>query len=314
MSAVPDNVTLLPTSHLLVVDDFLPITVATEMRRAIDGHFANPDRHLPQTHQLWNYWYVPGLYTYLRTQPEKIMPREQVNMLMATLENWGRANLGMDRLNWPYLSMYVNGCRQGLHNDSENGRFGWVYSLTNDQRRTTGGETLVLRLDDYTARMHRAGAGAGLYDLVTPKFNRLVVFDDRIPHGVQALEGSYDPADARFVIHGHIRVSGPRFQGGVSQAAAQSAISALNEALAPFQSGQAGHWHGPLCLQVKVRRDGTVGEVIRRVDRVMAVGGHRDDSRTAVRRALEAVQQLRFPPMQTDGEMWLPIQFGPALP
>jgi hypothetical protein len=314
MSEHIDSLMLQPSSHLIVVDDFLPSPVAASMRRAIDDHFATPDRHHPETHQLWNYWYVPGLYTYLRTQPEKIISRELVHALMTTLENWARDNLGMDRLAWPYLSMYINGCRQGLHNDSENGRFGWVYSLTNDQRRTVGGETLVLRLDDYAARIHRAGGGTNLYDLVVPKFNRLVVFDDRVPHGVQLLEGSYDPADARFVIHGHIKASGPRFLGGISQAAAQVAINTLNEALAPFQSGQAGSWHGPLCLRAKIRPDGSVNEVIRQVDRVMPIDGHRDDSRTPVRRALEAVQQLKFPPMQTEGELWLPIQFGQQLP
>jgi hypothetical protein len=131
---------------------------------------------------------------------------------------------------------------------------------------------------------------------------------------VQALEGSYDPADARFVIHGHISASGPRFHGGISQAAAQSAVNTLNETLAPFQSGQGAHWHGPLCLHAKIATDGSVSEVNRQVDRVFSTGGHRDDSRTAVRRALEAVRQLKFPPLQTAGEMWLPIQFGPRLP
>src|SRR5262249_4142654 len=108
-----ESLALQLSSHLIVVDDFLPRSIAASMRRAIDDHFATPDRHNPQTHQLWNYWYVPGLYTYLRTQPEKIISRELVQMLMMTLENWARANLGMDRLTWPYLSMYINGCRQG---------------------------------------------------------------------------------------------------------------------------------------------------------------------------------------------------------
>lgn len=305
--------TLQLSSHLIVVDDFLPSAAAVAMRRAIDDHFANPASHNPQTHQLWNYWYVPGLYTYFRTQPEKVIARELVNAFMGTLQNYGRVHLGMDRLDWPYLSMYVHGCRQGLHNDSGNGRFGWVYSLTSERRRTTGGETLVLRLDDYAARMHRPGAGADFYDLVAPKFNRLVIFDDRAPHAVQPLEGSYDPADARFVLHGHIRASGPRFQGGISQPAAQLAIRTLNETLAPFQSGAAGQWHGPLCLHVKVRADGCVSEVIRQVDRVVSIDDPHNASRNAVHRALEAVRQLKFPPMPADGELWLPIQFGAPL-
>jgi hypothetical protein len=136
MSQQADSSVLQPSSHLLVVDEFLPRATAMAMRKCIDEHFGRPFQHRADTHQLWNYWHVPGLYTYLRTHPEKIIPMQMVKMLVATIEGWGRTNLGMDAVTWPYLSMYVNGCRQGLHNDAGNGRFGWVYSLTNDQRRT----------------------------------------------------------------------------------------------------------------------------------------------------------------------------------
>ena len=305
---------LQPSSHLLVVDEFLPHTIAAAMRKCIDDHFAQPHRHTPAIHQLWNYWYVPGLYTYLRTQPEKIFPMQIVKSLLARIADWGRKSLGMDNVGWPYLSMYVNGCRQGLHNDAGNGRFGWVYSLTNDHRRTSGGETLVLNLDDYGARMHHPQAGAALYDLVTPKFNRLVVFDDRAPHAVQPVEGSYDPVDARFVVHGHIRESGPRFDGAITRESALAVVATVNEQLAPFQAGaDAGSWHGPLCLRAKVLSDGTIGEVIRQVDRVFPVNAHRDDTRAPVRRALEVVHSLRFAPMAGSAEISLPIQFGQGL-
>src|SRR5579872_5211186 len=69
----------------LVVDDFLPAEVAAELRADIERHFANLGRHDPATHQVWNYWFVPGLYTYLRTQPEKILQRANVQLFMDVL-------------------------------------------------------------------------------------------------------------------------------------------------------------------------------------------------------------------------------------
>ena len=46
---------------------------AREMRRDIDTHFSAPEQHRADTHQVWNYWFVPDSYTYLRTAPEKVI-------------------------------------------------------------------------------------------------------------------------------------------------------------------------------------------------------------------------------------------------
>ena len=61
--------------RFVVIDDFLPEEQGVAMREDIDAHFSNPSRHEPATHQVWNYWYVPGSYTYLRTTPEKVIAR-----------------------------------------------------------------------------------------------------------------------------------------------------------------------------------------------------------------------------------------------
>jgi hypothetical protein len=58
---------------VIVVDGFLPDHLAVAMRRDIEAHFANPHTHRPETHQVWNYWHVPDLYTYLRTSPERVI-------------------------------------------------------------------------------------------------------------------------------------------------------------------------------------------------------------------------------------------------
>jgi len=46
-----------------VFDDFLPKDLAEAMRADIDAHFAKPEAHRPDTHQVWNYWFVPESYT-----------------------------------------------------------------------------------------------------------------------------------------------------------------------------------------------------------------------------------------------------------
>ncbi len=308
-----DTPTLDPTAHLLVVDDFLPREDALAMRACIDRHFATPHEHAPQTHQLWNYWHVPGLYTYLRTMPEKIVPRPAVEALVARLAAWGLETLGLATVGWPYLSMYVNGCRQSLHNDSRNGRFGWVWSLTRDERQASGGETLVMRPEDAGRPLYDSKAGTDFYELVPPRFNRLVLFDDRMPHAVQPTEGSYDPAHARFVLHGHLRENGASFRGPLPRAAFADAVAAMNAGLAPFLRAAPAPWHGLLALRIGVGADGRVHEVRRQVDRVLPVNGNPDRTRAPVRVALELARALRFAPLAQAAELFVPIRFGGAV-
>jgi hypothetical protein len=80
--ATEDAVNTLPgLAPVAVFGNFLPKDLAEAMRADIDAHFAKPGAHRPNTHQVWNYWFVPELYTYLRTSPEKIF--------------WGRAYRGL---------------------------------------------------------------------------------------------------------------------------------------------------------------------------------------------------------------------------
>src|SRR5258708_2203389 len=133
---VPEAAALPPAlrDRFFIVDNFLPVELAEAMRLDIDNHFSNPAAHQADTHQLWNYWYVPELYTYLRTLPEKVIAKASVDRLMGRLRAWSADTLGLASVSWPVLSLYVAGCRQNLHNDSANGRFGFVYSLTRDDR------------------------------------------------------------------------------------------------------------------------------------------------------------------------------------
>ena len=295
----------------LIVDDFLPQAVAQAMRAAIEAHFANPGRHLPETHMIWNYWFVPGLYTYLRTQPERVFGAALAQAFQSRLTSWCVATLGLGRITWPYLSLYVDGCRQGLHNDATNGRFAFVYSLTKNQRQSAGGETLVWHEDDYFAtRLHQPNAGSGFYSTIPPRFNRLVVFDDRMPHAVQLVEGVMDPVEGRIALHGHISESGPLVEGTLTADAVSEAARLMVTGFAAELGSALPLLHGPAVTRFTVAADGTVGEVRLLLDRVKRLAGEGPTVAEVVTRLVERVGTMRFAGTGEASRVTLPIGFG----
>ena len=297
----------------LILDDFLPQEDALAMRRQIEAHFADPQNHKPDRHQIWNYWHVPGLYTYLRTRPEKVIDGALVDRFVRGLTIWSEYMLGMGHVTQPYLSLYVDGCEQRLHNDSVNGRFGFVYSLTRDERRTMGGETIVLKEGDlFRNNMGNASAGPGLLDLIEPRFNRLTLFDDRMPHGVQRVEGSMNPVEGRFVLHGHISESGPMAEGPLDAVAAARAVyDALGPLLSEVQRKHVFH-HGPLVLRIAIEPDGSVSNVDRLVDRLARADGN--SAGVVVGQVIQVIRAMRFPDAAEATELTLPLLFGGNLP
>jgi hypothetical protein len=297
----------------LILDDFLPGEDAVAMRRQIDAHFADPQNHTPDRHQVWNYWHVPGLYTYLRTVPDKVIDAALVERFMRGLTIWAEYMLGLGHVTRPYLSLYVDGCEQKLHNDSANGRFGFVYSLTNDERKTFGGETILLKEGDlFRDNMGNPSAGSGLLDLIEPKFNRLTLFDDRMPHGVQRVEGSMNPVEGRFVLHGHISESGPTAEGPLEAVAlTRTVYDALGPLLSDVMRKHVFH-HGPLVLRVTIEPDGSVSNIDRLVDRLARADGN--SAGVVVGQVIQIVRALRFPQAPAATELTLPLLFGGNLP
>jgi len=216
---------------------------------------------------------------------------------------------------WPYLSLYVDGCRQGWHNDSRNGRFGFVYSLTRNERRTIGGETLIRReADPFRANLTTATAGRGFYEAVEPRFNRLLIFDDRLPHAVERIDGSMDPVEGRFVLHGHLSESSALIFGTLP--AAQVAEQ-LNPALSQFGSeilAAATLYHGPLILRLTIDASGALAGCEVLVDRVI----HPDPGHAgweAVRFGLLArLKALKFRPSGGHTILIQPVLFGGNTP
>src|SRR5437764_13653363 len=301
----------MPSAPLIVLDDFLPAELALQMRRDVDEHFANPHLHRPETHQVWNYWFVPEFYTYLRASPERVIGHDRATAFHSTLRGWSIATLGMANVTWPYLSLYVGGCRQGWHNDSMNGRFGFVYSLTRDLRRTIGGETLVRRESDpFRANLAQPQTGHGFYETVEPRFNRLVVFDDRLPHAVERIDGSMDPVEGRFVIHGHLSEGGMIIEGALPGAAIAGPVGDLLRGFHDEAAAAVALYHGPLVLRLRIKETGRVADCTVLLDRVMHPDpGHADWERLRAR-LVDRFQGTTFPPAAGETLLILPISFG----
>jgi hypothetical protein len=299
---------------LIVIDDFLPARLAEAMRLDIDRHFSEPGQHQPESHQIWNYWFVPELYTYLRTTPEKVIRRDLVVGLFETLRRWSIGSLGLAGVTWPYLSLYVDGCRQGFHNDALNGRFGFVYSLTRNERRTIGGETLVMReRDPFRGNLTSPMAGFGFYEIVEPRFNRLLVFDDRLPHAVSLIEGAMDPVEGRFVLHGHLSEAGTVVDGALPPDATIGPIATLLGNFAEEAAARIASYHGILGLRLAIGANGRVANCVILIDRVM----HADpgDVEWVILRQdlIDRFNRLVFPTASGETIVIHPVVFGNAI-
>lgn len=294
------------------VDNFLADDLARDMRAAIDRHFAEPYKQNAE-HQVWNYWYVPEMYTFLRTSADKVMGSALLQRFHAALTAWAWNRLGLGHVTYPYLSLYVDGCSQSIHNDATNGRFGYVYSLTWDERETRGGETIVYHEGDlYRSNLTRmTGGKGGLYEMIDSRFNRLAIFDDRMPHGVNRIEGSMNPVHGRLVLHGHISESAPGVRGPLEPDVVGPIVEeAANVALNRFE--MACDPHGPVTVKLLIRADGSVERARLLLDRLAFPDGR--NTAGMADSIVEEATKLRFPAASAPTEAIVPIMVGGPLP
>lgn len=221
------------TRGVHIIDGFAP--EARPLRDVFDERFADP-RGTRDDRFVWDYWHVPGQYTALRTPAWQYFPHKLYERFHRRLVAWGRQHLGCHDISPPWLSCYVDGCRQELHGDLPHGPFAFVFSLTPWRGRTfRGGETLLVRdsvLDFWAGfRSTRSLEEPQVIRAIAPKFGRLVVFDPRIPHGVREVTGTRDPREGRLVIHGWFVQPRPFVEGPVSLAMLSERIGALGEQL-----------------------------------------------------------------------------------
>ncbi|MGL6074878.1 MAG: hypothetical protein ACRC8S_12015 [Fimbriiglobus sp.] len=293
--------------HYHIVESFF--SEAEGIRAGFESHFANPQNHRSQ-HQVWNYWYVPEAYTYLKTDPVKIISAELLQRFMARLNGWAMQTLGLSTQSQPYLSLYVNGCGQTIHNDSAAGQMGYVFSITRwDQRNFLGGETILFHPENYwqSERMTRSGAGSSFYQLVPSRFNQLLVFDDRVIHGVQTIQGTMDPLQGRLVIHGHLRADSIAILGPLRQAEVSPILDPAIRQTRGLTAEVKAKVSGFVTYRMTIAQNGTVRNIEPLCDRLLPLSQDHEPIQSLRNSLLKLLADLVFPATQTETKITIPI-------
>ena len=194
-----------PLFRTKVVADFWPR--ACEARDRYEDFMGDWRSHsFRSAHQCWDYWYVPNVYCYLRTDPEKVIGRELVDDFVKHLAAFCATELAGAVPLAPWLTLHLNGMRHEVHNDSENGTYGYVYSLTSSMDTFTGGETCVARRRAFSRLEPRQfKVWQGYFRVIPPVFNQLLLFDDRLAHMVPVVQGTMNPLHGRLCLTGHVQ-------------------------------------------------------------------------------------------------------------
>lgn len=235
----------------------------TSLRQEFDDRFSNP-LETTSDRFVWDYWHVPGQYSLMRTPADAFFPENLYQQIEAQILDFGCRELGCRGISPIWLSYYVHGHRQEFHTDAPHGPFAFVLSLTDfDHRRFSGGETMLLQtqiLNFWKNYERRAVELSDVLNLIPPKFNRMTVFDPRIPHGVRTVEGVTEPREGRVVLHGWYTEPSAYFEGDIDE---EIASDILNASLGPLYEalGQLPEARGILNVRLEVLADGIVDQM-----------------------------------------------------
>ena len=293
---------------LVTVDDFF--SGAGEMRRVFDERLGTR-RGAPRERFVWDYWHVPDQYTYIRTFAEEFFPPDLYDRFLDRLMTWGRETLGCTKIVRPWLSYYVDGCRQELHADVPHGPWAFVFSLTNWDRRTfTGGETFLLAqntLDFWRAfPASREFEVTSFVELIEPQFNRLTVFDPRIPHGVRPVEGTREPLEGRIAVHSWFYEPAVVVSDAIEQARQRRAFEATL-AILYVSLGDIEGVAGLVAARIDVSPQGNVTDARIVSSSLVSTLGD-DDAVTEVERRIEAfLAGSTFPPLPAESWAVFPV-------
>lgn len=197
-----------PDFRTKIIQDFWPNSHQARLR--FEDFVGRPSSHsFSGPHQCWDYWYLPNVYCYLRTDAVKVLGRELVDDFMQHLHKLCVAELHGAVAGTPWMSLHLNGMRHEIHNDACNGTAAYIYSLTKDPSKFTGGETCVVKAGVFDDLGRHNSAWHGFFEVISPRFNQLILFDDRLAHMVPVVQGTMNPVDGRVCLTGHIRLEPP---------------------------------------------------------------------------------------------------------
>ena len=283
---------------------------AMNLRRHFDERFADP--HVANSDRfVWDYWHIPKQYTLLRTPAYHFFPPPLYRSIHESLVNWGRQNLGCHDISLPWLSCYVEGCRQELHGDLPHGPWAFVFSLTPwKSRRFSGGETTLLKPEVLNFWSNfRNSRGMELDDIsiqIPPHFNALTVFDPRIPHGVRPVHGVHDPRQGRLVIHGWFVQPRPFIRGHLSRNQVDRGLIPLHEAMAD-QLAQLEPVTGTLPFRLQIAPNGSVRRVSWMPHTLRSA--HPEAAATILKTTSDVVKDLKFARVQGATTATVPLIF-----
>ncbi len=300
---------------MIIVERFAP--EAKQLRAHFDARFADP-RRADEGRFVWDYWHVPGQYSHLRTPAWTYFPPRLYERLHTRLVSWGRRTLGCHDISPPWLSCYIDGCGQELHGDLPHGPFAWVLSLTRwDQRTFSGGETLLLRDEtlDYWRRFSsvRSIERAEVVALVPPRWNQLLIFDPRVPHGVSEVRGTRDPRHGRLVLHGWFVQPRPFIEGPLSVRELMAGVERLSETVtAAIDAGL--DLQGLVSVRFAVAPDGRVRRLALLADTTKSPGEHDAQRAAFIGELMAAARALRFRHQRGPSSVTLPLLFEREAP
>lgn len=295
---------------LLTIDSFY--SKAKNLRDHFDSQFKDPKS--PQGNRfVWDYWHVPDQYTLMRTPAYHYFPEKIYQDFHSHLVQWGRENLGCHDISPTWLSYYVDGCKQELHSDVPHGPWAFVFSLTPwQQRRFSGGETLILRSQvlDYWSNFsdQQNHEQSSFVEKVSAKFNRLVVFDPRIPHGVTEVRGTKDPREARLVMHGWFVNPRPYVVGALSTREAQAGITEALVRLQEFMDS-SGELHGTLSFRLMISKTGVVDSFRWLTNTLVSMEHRPNEIKKFCREIEKSFLRLNFPKKSRPSQMTIPLLF-----
>lgn len=295
--------------HYLTVDSFFPRAPA--MRAVFEDRFRDP-RAGGGERFVWDFWSVPDQYRLVRTPAYHYFPAKLYREFHESLVSWGRENLGCHDVSPPWLSYYVDGCRQNLHADVPHGPWAFVFSLSPRKIRYRGGETLILKPETLNYWPSFSDAGdreyASFVDRVPSPFNRLTVFDPRFPHGVTEVRGTEDPMEGRLVVHGWFVEPRPYVVGALTTAQVQRA---LDGALEEFSAAlpRLGALHGTVSFRLDVSKSGRVLGFRRLTDTLAGLEEGPRQTRAAHALLKKLFGEIEFPRARAGSRVTVPLLF-----
>lgn len=295
--------------HVLTMKSFFPR--AGEMRGVFEERFGNP--HSASADRfVWDFWSVPDQYRMVRTPAYHYFPSKLYRSFHEHLVQWGRETLGCHDVSPPWLSYYVDGCRQGLHADVPHGPWAFVFSLSPKKIKFQGGETLILKPETLNYWPSFSDARdrefSSFVDRVPSPFNQLTVFDPRFPHGVTEVKGTENPLEARLVVHGWFVEPRPYVVGALSTSQVQKTLDRGLAALAGVLEA-VGALHGTVSFRLHVTRGGMVKSYQSLTDTLIGLEAHEPQTRE-MRRALKALfSSLEFPRARGESRVTVPLLF-----